>query len=115
MRLQIDLWFDPALDDFHQMMGTKGHPDLVSGPTDEWWRMVRKGVSVAFSPANIRCATQALGCDSYPQLRAETSCSLCRQWHFKTHAAGMTEHFDPLRSADSPHWLIPSVASAMCG
>ena len=37
-----------------QMMGASGHPDLVSGVTDEWWRLVRKGVAVAFSPANIR-------------------------------------------------------------
>ncbi len=38
------------------MMSKEGHPDLVSGPTDTWWRLVRKGVSVTFSPANIRRA-----------------------------------------------------------
>ena len=37
-----------------QMMSATGHPDLVTGMTDSWWRLVRKGVAPAFSPANIR-------------------------------------------------------------
>ena len=37
-----------------QMMSATGHPDLVTGMTDGWWRLVRKGVAPAFSPANIR-------------------------------------------------------------
>ncbi len=42
------------------MMGSSGHPDLVSGLTDEWWRLVRKGIAGAFSPANIRCVAGSL-------------------------------------------------------
>lgn len=40
-----------------QMMSDKGMPDLVSGMTDEWWRLFRKGLAPAFNPASIRFET----------------------------------------------------------
>ena len=43
-----------------QMMSATGHPDLVTGMTDGWWRLVRKGIAPAFSPANIRCSASRL-------------------------------------------------------
>lgn len=39
-----------------RMMSSSGHPDLVTGATDNWWRLFRKGLAPAFSPANIRKA-----------------------------------------------------------
>ncbi len=37
------------------MMSKEGHPDILSGTTDDEWRLVRKGCAPAFNPVNIRC------------------------------------------------------------
>eukprot|EP00208_Stichococcus_sp_RCC1054_P002339 CAMPEP_0206139828 /NCGR_PEP_ID=MMETSP1473-20131121/7467_1 /ASSEMBLY_ACC=CAM_ASM_001109 /TAXON_ID=1461547 /ORGANISM="Stichococcus sp, Strain RCC1054" /LENGTH=576 /DNA_ID=CAMNT_0053533745 /DNA_START=97 /DNA_END=1827 /DNA_ORIENTATION=+ len=36
------------------MMSKAGHSDILSGQTDEEWRLFRKGVAPAFNPVNIR-------------------------------------------------------------
>ncbi len=76
--------FTSGLSSSAQMMGSSGHPDLVTGPTDEWWRLVRKGVAAAFSPANIRFARgtscQAAPCCTNPVERSHISSASNQQF-----------------------------------
>ncbi len=37
------------------MMSREGHADMLSGVTDEDWRLFRKGIAPAMNPVNIRC------------------------------------------------------------
>ncbi len=41
------------------MMSKQGHPDILSGVTDDEWRLFRKGCAPAFNPVNIRCVLGA--------------------------------------------------------
>lgn len=34
-----------------------GGPNMLTGPTDDYWRAVRKAVAPAFSANSMRCAT----------------------------------------------------------
>lgn len=43
-----------------QMMSKQGHPDILSGVTDDEWRLFRKGCAPAFNPVNIRCVLGAV-------------------------------------------------------
>ncbi len=37
------------------MTGPHGNHNLVSSPTNDHWRLIRKGVMPAFSVGNIKC------------------------------------------------------------
>lgn len=41
-----------------QLLHAEGKPNIFTSHTDEYWRLVRKGVAPAFSPKNIRYAPQ---------------------------------------------------------
>jgi fatty acid synthase len=38
-----------------QLLHAQGKPNIFTSHTDEYWKLVRKGVAPAFSPKNIRC------------------------------------------------------------
>ena len=37
-----------------QLLHAGGMPNIFTSPTDDYWRLIRKGVAPAFSPKNIR-------------------------------------------------------------
>lgn len=37
-----------------QLLHAEGKPNIFTSHTDEYWKLVRKGVAPAFSPKNIR-------------------------------------------------------------
>lgn len=39
---------------FVQLLHAQGKPNIFTSHTDDYWRLVRKGVAPAFSPKNIR-------------------------------------------------------------
>ncbi len=56
---QCLLCFDsPVQRTFVQLLHAEGKPNIFTSHTDDYWRLIRKGVAPAFSPKNIRCVPQ---------------------------------------------------------
>jgi len=67
-----------------------GGPNMLTGPTDDYWRAVRKAVAPAFSAKSMRCAHPlASAC---AQRRALRRCLWCGCQVPGTHAVARVPH-----------------------
>ena len=83
-----------------QMAHKNEMPNLFTSPTDDWWRLIRKGLSPAFSANNLRCCYLHVCVRIVPAHRTfyRCSCSLMIPYrgrvdmHASPEAAGATSN-----------------------
>ena len=68
-----------------QLLHAEGKPNIFTSHTDDYWKVVRKGVAPAFSPKNIRCFTNFFGkllriCAKVPALLSEWYSRFLSRW-----------------------------------